>query len=254
MSRMRLVTMGGFRIYGVDALPVRLSTRKAEALFAYLAMVGPMRRDILASLLWGDAPTPQARHSLRQTLMEIRASLRDGDPALLIVEDDFIEVDTRRIRVDVQVVERLYDRSTDRTLRTAYSLCRGEFLAGVDLKETDFERWLTLQRARIRQLSVEVHERYVNHLLRRGEVARGIDIALRLLALDPLSERTHRTLMTLYARQEQLGAALRQYDLCAEILGRELNVRPSLETQELRRKLIGARDLGVPTRSGRNNG
>jgi DNA-binding SARP family transcriptional activator len=213
---------------------------------------GPVRRDVLASLLWGDAPTPQARHSLRQTLMEIRASLRDdGDPALLIVEDDFIEVDTRRIRVDVQVIERLYDRSTERTLSAAYSLCRGEFLAGLDLTETEFERWLTLQRARIRQLSVEVHEQYVEQLLRRGKLAGGIDIAIRLLALDPLSERTHRTLMTLYAKQEQLGAALRQYDLCAEILSRELNVKPSLETQELRRELIAARDLGARARSGR---
>jgi DNA-binding SARP family transcriptional activator len=252
MSGMRLVTIGGFRIYRRDKLPIRLTTRKAEALFAYLAITArPVRRDVIAALLWGDVPTPQARHSLRQTLTEIRAALRDDDASVLIAEDDFIEVDTRRILVDVHVVERLYGRTTERALRTAYSLCRGELLAGLDVKEAAFDQWLTPQRARIRQLSIEVHEQYVDYLLRRDEWARGIQAAIRLLALDPVSERAHRMLMTLYAKQGQLGAALRQYNLCAEILSRELNVEPSAETQQLRLELTAGRAAGTPAHGGR---
>jgi DNA-binding SARP family transcriptional activator len=129
-------------------------------------------------------------------------------------------------------------------MRVACLLCRGELLAGLDVKEADFERWLTLQRARTRQLSIEVHERYVDHLLERNELTKGIQTGIRLIALDPLSERAHRAMMTLYARQGQLGAVRRQYELCADILSRELNMEPSSETQRLREELIAGRTLG----------
>jgi DNA-binding SARP family transcriptional activator len=244
MPRLRLITLGGFQIHRGDKSIVRLATRKAEALFGYLAIVErPVRRDVICALLWGDVPNAQARHSLRQTLTEIRASLRNGDIRLIVTVDDVIELDTRRLFVDVHVVERLLGRNTKESLRLACWLCRGDLLAGLDVKEAEFERWLTLERARVRQLAIQAHERYAESLLADAEVEKGIQTAMRLLALDPLHERAHRTLMVLYSRQGQFGAALRQYELCADILGHALNVEPSAETQQLRQQLIAERNL-----------
>ena len=43
MARLRLQVLGAFRLFGLDGQPRQLSTRKAEALLAYLAMPMPGR-------------------------------------------------------------------------------------------------------------------------------------------------------------------------------------------------------------------
>ena len=51
-------------------------------------------------------------------------------------------------------------------------------------------------------------------------------MALRLIALDPLQEGVHRTLIRLYMYQDRVGAALDQYRRCRDVLKRELGVPP----------------------------
>ena len=53
--------------------------------------------------------------------------------------------------------------------------------------------------------------------------------ALRLLAIDPLQESVHRTLMRLYAALDRRGDALRQYRECVAVLQRELAAEPEVE-------------------------
>jgi DNA-binding SARP family transcriptional activator len=57
--------------------------------------------------------------------------------------------------------------------------------------------------------------------------------AARLLAIDPLQEEVHRTLMRLYVRQGRRAAALRQYQACVAILQKELGVEPEAQTKRL---------------------
>src|ERR1700688_5016614 len=58
-------------------IAVALRSKKARALLAYLAMKPDWRasREELATLLWGDNPDAQARHSLRQCLVSLRQDL-----------------------------------------------------------------------------------------------------------------------------------------------------------------------------------
>lgn len=241
----RVTTMGGFEIRLRDSAALRLQTRKAEALFAQLALSPvPIRRDVLCAMFWADVPDAQARHSLRQTLSKVRAGLANERLDILHSSGDAIHLDPRQLRVDVLLVEKMLNRpGTAWALRTACGLCRGDFLPGLDVRESAFDQWLTLQRARARQLSIEAHERYLDLLIQQEQAAAGIHVALRLVALDALHERAHRALMELYAMQGNLGASLRQYELCSTLLGRELGVAPSVETQELRRKLLAGRLL-----------
>jgi DNA-binding SARP family transcriptional activator len=231
--------MGGLALWKRNGDSFSLPTRKAEALFAYLALTGAsLRRAAACTLLWGDVLTDQARHSLRQTLTTIRTALTAADVHVLVVSNDVIDLDWRQIWVDLPAAERLAQRHTVNALRLACALCRGDLLAGLHLKETGFDRWLEAERARVRQLSIKVHEDYANRLMQRADDRMAIEVALRLLALDPLHERAYRTLMTLYAKNGQMSTALRQYDLYAEILRRKFGVEPSIETQLLRRDLL----------------
>jgi len=60
---------------------------------------------------------------------------------------------------------------------------------------------------------------------------------MRLLAIDPLQEHVHRVVMELYDKLGRRSAALRQYHLCAEVLQRELGIRPDAETRSLFERL-----------------
>ena len=70
-----------------------------------------------------------------------------------------------------------------------------------------------------------------------------MQLALRLLALDPLQEAVHRALMRLYVQLGRRDTALRQYQECIEILHRELAVEPESETKELYQEILRQRPV-----------
>ena len=98
---LQVTLLGGFETRLATGQPVTLSTRKAQALLAYLATRPgqPHARDKLTALLWADRGDTQARHSLRHTLVELRKVL--PAPASLIAERRAIVLDTAAIEVDV---------------------------------------------------------------------------------------------------------------------------------------------------------
>ncbi len=73
----RLRLLGAFHLEKQSA-PVHLSTRKVEALLAFLALhPEPQAREKLAALFWGDSLDEQARRSLRTALANLRKELGD---------------------------------------------------------------------------------------------------------------------------------------------------------------------------------
>ena len=73
MARPHVKLLGGFAVNGPDGAPLKLPTRKTEALLARLAYT-PGRavgRAELVKLLWGDRGREQGQGSLRQALTAI---------------------------------------------------------------------------------------------------------------------------------------------------------------------------------------
>lgn len=62
-----------------------------------------------------------------------------------------------------------------------------------------------------------------------------------LLGARPVDETAHRALMSVYARKHRYALALRQYQLCREVLNRELGVEPEMETRQLHSDIIKRR-------------
>ena len=90
---------------------------------------------------------------------------------------------------------------------------------------------------------MEALAKLLAHQRSAGAVEVAIQTALKLLALDPLQEPVHRTLMRLYAQSGRRGSALRQYQLCVGVLQRELGVQPETETKELYQAVLRQRPL-----------
>lgn len=245
MTGLKLTLLGGFEARRASGATVELPARKAQALLAYLGSRPGQRhrRDRLAALLWGDRGDDQARDGLRHALVVLRRALAGPDIASLQVEGQTLALDPAGVEVDVVTFERRVAEGTPPALEHAAEIYRGELLLGFSVNEPLFEEWLVTERARLRELALDAMTRLLAHQATTKRPERAIQTALWLLALDPLQETVHRTLMRLYARQRRRGAALKQYRACVGVLQRELGTEPEAETtnlyQELRRHPAG---------------
>ena len=234
MARLGVDLLGGF-LLAVDGEAVELSTRKAKALLAVISLDPgrPWPRPKLAAMLWGRSGEGHARTSLRQTLSLIRKAVPEDRVPWLRADGDAIALNAESAAVDVATFERLAGLADADALDRAAGLYQGDLLDGLDLNEEGFEEWLGAERGRLRERAMNVLARLAAHHIEAGTHDAGIDIAGRLLTLDPLREDAHRTLMVLYGRAGRTDAALRQFQTCREVLARELAVQPAAETQEL---------------------
>jgi TolB-like protein/Tfp pilus assembly protein PilF len=224
----RLELLGGFELYDPCGARVRLATKNARALIAYLAVQPgrPQVREKLMALLWGERSDKQARHSLNQTLVQIRKAVPWTDGKFL--ESDRESVTFVPGSIDVDVLN-FRDLVAERPGDAAASY-KGPFLDGIGIRDAAFEDWLSAQRSELHTLACEALKAQCERCVEEGRLAEAIDVGKRLVALDPLREDAHLELMRLYHETGDRPSALRQYRICAEILERELDVTPASET------------------------
>ena len=250
MARLTVTLLGGFEGRLDGGQPLMLTARKVWALLAYLALPpGRMHpRDKLTALLWGGVPDTQARASLRQALLTLRRAL-GLSAALIVQEGEGVGLDARGVDVDAVRLERALRSDGHDGLESIVGLYRGDLLAGLVLDEPPFEEWLVAERERFRELALEGLARLLARQRTAGSVEAGVGTALRLLAIDPLQESVHRTLMRLYAALGRRGDALRHYRECLAVLQRELEAEPEAETRQLYQEILRDR-LAQPSRVG----
>jgi DNA-binding SARP family transcriptional activator len=218
--------------HGEDALPAPESAR-AESLLAYLILHrdAPAPRERLAFLLWPDSTERQARTNLRHVLHNLRRALPDPDR--------FLDVTQRTLQwragtpcwVDLAAFEDALARAGKETddvaaLRDAVDIYTGDLLEG------SYDEWLLSHRERLRQRYLDALERLAGLFEARGDRARAIAYAERLLVHDPLHEGTYRLLIRLYDARGDRARALRTYHACIAALDTELGVEPSAATRE----------------------
>jgi predicted ATPase/DNA-binding SARP family transcriptional activator len=240
-QELRVRVLGGVEL-AVSGRPlVELASAKATALLVYLAVTGSGHsRSALAGLLWSDMPEPTARANLRLVLTKLRRVL----PEYLEVTRQEVALPAGRpVWVDAVEVARVAagERDGGEDLLAAVRLCRGEFLAGFEVPGAPlFDEWLVGRRAAVRADMLALMDRAVARERDRGNAAAGIEVARRMLELDPLQEEAHRALMWFLVAGGQRSAALAQYETCRYVLREELAVEPSAATVALRDEIAGA--------------
>jgi DNA-binding SARP family transcriptional activator len=240
-ARVRL--FGTLEISLGDRRVSAFATKKSRALFAFL-LLHPDRshpRDLLAGTFWGELPEAVARKHLRDSLWRIRQVLRPiGEDSLALeVREDFVTVglrgegwlDTREFEDRLRRVTTRRAEETSASeleqLDTAIELFRG------DLLEEIYDDWCSIERERYRTLAGEALHRLMTYHAYRREWGLAVQRGQRLLALSPLHEQVHRTLMRCYACSGNRGAAVRQFQICANLLREDLDVDPMKETVAL---------------------
>lgn len=228
-NSLRFFFLGRFRLES-DAGPIRLPTRKAEALLAYLSLhPAPHGREKLLGLFWGDSPARQARTSLRVALTALRSRL---GPDLFITEHDTVQCHpSAGLWVDALEFETRARRFLSGSA-AELSLADVELYQGDLLPDFDHD-WIGPLREHYRALYLDVLLRLSTLWRARSEYGRAAGYARRVLDADNLNEQSYRDLMVCYAAQGERQAALKQYTICRDILRDELGVEPSPATAAL---------------------
>jgi DNA-binding SARP family transcriptional activator len=244
MAVLHLELLGDFRLRDESGALITISAKKSQAMLAFLA-VKPSQlvsRDKMASLLWSSTAPEQARQSLRQTLSTLRRELAQVSPKKILVEEgDFLSLDASMVHVDVVELESLVAAGTPEALDPATRMYDGDFLDGFLIDEERFDQWVIAERDRLHRVALRAHAQLVEQLSRVDALDEAIAVAQRALRLDPLQESMHRTLMHLYMRSGDLLNALQQFDACAKVLRRELDVEPDAETKALHQEIVQMR-------------
>ena len=204
---------------------VEIKRRKAVALLVYVAVEGRSQsREFLSGLFWPEFDQSRAYAYLRRTLWEIQHVLGEGWLEISrewvgIPSSTNFQTDVNQLHALLQAVNdhdhpsaESCDHCIDR-LETAIRLYRGDFLSGFSLSACpQFDDWQFLQSEIFRRTYQDGLQNLVNTLEQRGKINEAIPYAQRWLAIDNLDERAHRKLMTLFAKNEQKNAALRQFE------------------------------------------
>jgi TolB-like protein len=228
------------KLLGAFVLDARSRTstlpKKGQALIAYLALHEgrPVPRERLAALLWGDNGEEQARRSLRQCLMSVRAAFKEAADDVLVTDAAGVRFAAgHHVAVDVADFIALSQSAEPDDLAAAAVLYRGDFLTGVSVVSEPFSEWVSAERRRIASAMSNLLFRLATAYAAAGDNAKAAAAAERLTAHDPLREDGHRILMHALARNGRRDAALKQYNACGDLLRRELGVGPDAATVAL---------------------
>ncbi|PWK73863.1 tetratricopeptide repeat protein [Aminobacter sp. AP02] len=146
MRRVQMCLLGAFALIGPDGKYITPKAQKAQALLALVATSehGVRSRVWLCDKLWSDREAEQASSSLRQALTHIRKCL---GPHADVIETDRTSV---RIRLDLIELDLLALTEGRSSQLEGAALLRdsidADFLEGIDIRDPEFEDWLTTER------------------------------------------------------------------------------------------------------------
>lgn len=234
MTSLQVKLLGGLEVSAEAGRILQLPTRKASFLLARLAMQPgkALAREQLTGLLWSDRGEEQARASLRQAIYSLRRALPPESQAALEVTPRTLRLRADAVWTDLDAFETSAAASERPSLEQAAALYTGDLMAGLSAPDPAFEDWLRLERARVRGLAIDALDRLVELRLAESDPT-AMPAARRLVALDPLRERSWRLAIATCARLGERHAALALYRDCEETLRRELDVVPEPETRRL---------------------
>ncbi|MFC1661281.1 BTAD domain-containing putative transcriptional regulator [Gemmatimonadota bacterium] len=242
---LRCRTLGALDLRGSEGEEILsvLSQPKRVALLAYLALSTPRgyhRRDKLLGLFWPELDDSHARNSLSQALRFLRRSL--GDEVILTRGSEEVGLDPGLIQVDAVDFESALDSASGSDdeaqaqsyLEEAIDLYRGHLMEGFFLSGCpEFESWLESKRQRLREQVAGAAWAVAHQRIRAGSLTEAERMGQRALGLVATDENEVRGFIEALAEAGDRAAAVRFYELFAQKLAGELELRPDAETQML---------------------
>jgi DNA-binding SARP family transcriptional activator len=243
---LRIRLLGRFEVLVGDAIVLDRSWNraKAKALLKLLALQQrrPVHREQVLDALWPDLDPGAGGANLRKNLHYLRSTLAARgftDPVITSAADMLALSEAAIVDVDA-FREAARDARAARDDLELYESALGLY-AGDLLPEDIYEDWAGAPREELRGLRRDLLAAVAALYEGRGALELAVDRLQQLLQADPLDEEAHRSLMRLHAVGGSRHRALRQYERCRDVLGRELGVAPAPETEALHRQVLEGR-------------
>jgi DNA-binding SARP family transcriptional activator len=224
---------GDFELSDAAGASVPLPARNDQAVLTYLALKNSAIRDQLITMLWPDRAEPQARKSLRQSLVVLRRALNGAGEIIPADRRRIIALATEGFTVDAAQFRALASRDDLPSLLSAAELYQGGLLPHFTVRAPEFNEWLDGQRRRFADMAIGLYLSICEELLAEEKWQSAEDAARKLLAIDPLRENGHRLLMQALAGAGRRADALQQFHALSGLLRQELNVQPDADTVAL---------------------
>lgn len=220
--------------------PIKISSRPAQSLFAYLILSAGTahRREKLAGLLWPDSLEETARDNLRHALWRIRKALPINSKAEYLLTDD-ISISfnsSAEYWLDVAELEKTGEgASTDELLRVL-SAYQGELLPGF------YDEWVLLRREHLNSIFESKMARLMALLQEEKRWLDILDWGERWIKLGQKPEPAYRALMSAHAAKGDMSKVAAVYERCVKSL-KEFGIEPSEQTKELYQNLKAGREI-----------
>ncbi len=244
---LNVYSLGRFQITRSGAaLPV-CKARKALAVFRYLLTTRHHAADKeeLMDMFWQDVAPREAAHSLHVAISALRRYLDPLDQSYirfevgryLIEPEARVENDAGEFARRVEEGDRLRRAGEGERARDAYA-------AAVALYHGDYEvedlnvAWAMAERERLLVKYLGALDHLGRLYMREGRNEAAAQCYRVLLERDNYREDAHGRLMRCYLDMGRRSEALRQYELCAAILARDLGLEPMPQTQALYRQAL----------------
>jgi serine/threonine-protein kinase len=239
--------LGEVRLRGTDLGEVHALLRQPKrlALLAYLVTPLPgtwHRRETLLALFWPELDGVHARTSLRNALYVLRQIL--GDDVLRNRGDDEISVDPARLETDLGKV---WTAIKHGRMEEALANYRGELLPGLFASDSEgFQRWLDIERARLKLEVSRAALSLVTSLERAGNLREALGVAQRAIEIQPDDETAVRRLITLHEAMGDRAGALGVFEIYRSRLEAEFEAEPAPETVALANRLRVSSEASMP--------
>lgn len=214
-------------------------TQVARSLFFFLLSQPDFApRDKIVSTFWPELSIDQIRLLYKNTLYRIRQAL--GPDVVLSDTSTYwfnrsldYDYDVENFHGSLEQAHTLADRDGKvAAYQKAIELYQGQYLSDVD------DLWVPVEREKLHQEYLTANQALAEVYLGEGGYEKVLELANLVLAKDPIQEEFHRLVMRAHAARGNRAAVVRQYDFCRKVLGDELGVAPSVQTQKLYELLI----------------
>jgi DNA-binding SARP family transcriptional activator len=243
--------LGEQYVAGSSATNLARSSRSI-ALLGFLAIhaEAPQPRQRLAAMFWPDSTEQQARTNLRRELHHLRVLLGD-DPSLVVELATLMWREWPTCRVDVCVFHRerqlalqALGTGDDHLMLEHAGAAVGEYHG--DLLPGMFDDWVLTERETLRNECVALCDHLMGGWRGAGDSRKAVEYGRLRVRLEPLEEVGYRTLMELQAEAGDRAGAISTFHQCAEVLERELQVKPSQATETLVERLLSSDGPDLP--------
>lgn len=212
----------------------------AARLIAYLALRGgALTRSQVAGALWEDRTEERAAACLRSAIWRANCGVEQA-----LVRAGRTCVALRPHSLDTRVAAAAaHDQFVGRS-PVDPAVLGGNLLPGWD------DEWVLVERERLRLVCLGGLEQMAESLLAAGQYYRAIEAACAVIAAESLREAAYRIVIEAHARLGNRAEALRQFELCRTMLGRELGLRPGRELTAVVQRLLAESNTDLPAVTG----